>query len=120
MALPFANNYSEDVAWSRSLAMVVKLMMCSAFGIVFLYTPEYHALRSTDTSVCSAVVRIGTITTPFVVQLNYLSSYAPFCVFASSSFITCMFCFLFCVETNNKALPQTLADFYNLVHGKTA
>ena len=121
LGLPVAKKFSRHVIWPLSLAMLGKLLMGSAFGLIYFYTPEQMptSLRTTGMSVCSAFARIGTIVAPFVIQLHYLSPYAPYCVFAGSGFIASVLCVLFAVETRNKPLPQTLSDFYKLVDGKT-
>lgn len=123
LGLPFSKEFLESSFWPLSLAMLGKLVTASGFALVYIYTPEQMptSLRTTGMSVCSACARVGTIIAPFVVQLNDLSSFAPYLVYASSGFVACVFVMLFAVETTKGNLPQTISDFYVLVaKGKLA
>ena len=117
MMLPVAKEYLQSAIWPLSLAMLGKLVTASGFALVYIYTPEQMptSLRTTGMSVCSACARVGTIIAPFVVQLNDLSPFAPYLIYASSGFLAAVLCLLFAVETKKGNLPQTVADFYVLV-----
>ena len=117
LGLPIAKEFLESSVWPLGLAMLGKLVTASGFALVYIYTPEQMptSLRTTGMSVCSAFARVGTIIAPFVVQLNDLTPFAPYLVYASTGFVACIFVMLFAVETTKGNLPQTISDFYVLV-----
>ncbi|XP_071100668.1 solute carrier family 22 member 3-like [Haliotis cracherodii] len=93
------------------LSMIGKLTITTAFGILFIYTPELFPtnLRNVGLGAASSVSRLGGIVSPFASMLEKMVAWGPGAIFV----IMCLlagFLIQFLPETRGHELPQTMEE----------
>jgi len=94
--------------------MIGKFGITSAFGIVFLYSPELFptTLRSLGTGISSFCGRIGNMSAPFATVLDVYAPWLSAIVYGTVS-IGCGLLVLILPETLNRPLPQSIEEIEN-------
>ncbi|CAE1288020.1 SLC22A4_5 [Acanthosepion pharaonis] len=92
--------------------MLAMLGTGSAFGGLFLYTPELYPteVRSVGLGLCSASARLGNMMAPFARTLATYSAWAPSVLFGSACIISSILLSWGLPETFKKRLPQTMYE----------
>ena len=102
-------------------AIIGKFLASGATSLLFSYTSEQFptVLRSTGLNFCAAVGKVANISAPFVVNLevgpyNCLS----FIIFAVFGLLSCLFVWLFGIETNGKCFITTVEEYKEVARTK--
>ncbi|XP_067665107.1 organic cation transporter protein-like [Haliotis asinina] len=105
-----ADSQAAQIA-ATILSMIGKLTITTAFGTLFIYTPELFPtnLRNVGLGAASSVSRLGGMLSPFASKLAKVVAWAPGAIFV----IMCLlagFLIQFLPETRGHELPQTMEE----------
>lgn len=93
------------------LAMMGKMSITASYGAIYVFSAEQFptVIRNVALGSASMSARIGGITAPYLIFLSQLWKPAPFMIFGIATFMGGISS-TFLPETNNKELPETIAD----------
>ncbi|KAL6098314.1 slc22a5 [Pungitius sinensis] len=97
-----------------ALEMLGKCVITAGTALMFAYTAELYptALRNTATGACTAVSRVGSAISPFVLQLSVYFRYLPYIVMGTLA-LGSAFAALFLPESFGRPLPQTIQQMHH-------
>ena len=88
-----------------------RCIISSCIQSLYIYTLEYYqtSIRAIGLGSCSAISRIGALTTPFVAQLLFKASpHVSLGIYAFVSFVVALATLTLSVETKGRILEVTL------------
>lgn len=93
------------------LAMLGKMSITASYCTAYVFSAEQFptVIRNVALGAASMSARIGGITAPYLIFLSQFWKPAPFLIFGIAAFLGGI-CSTFLPETNNKELPETIAD----------
>ncbi|CAE1142058.1 SLC22A4_5 [Acanthosepion pharaonis] len=110
---------SDDLQWmTTTLAILSRLFVTSAFGIIYLHTCELYptCVRNGALGAMSTFARVGGVIAPYIVMMQTLAdgtlgdslpllTMGTVCILAAVSY-------LFLPETNNRPMEDTFDDIF--------
>ncbi|KAI8483621.1 hypothetical protein Bbelb_387140 [Branchiostoma belcheri] len=100
-------NLCTSAAWTTFFVFGARAFISGTFNIVYIYTAEYFPtnVRALAMGTCSAVARVGAMTTPFIAQvlLNYSLSLALY-VYGGLAGFCCLVALLLPQDTMGRKL----------------
>jgi MFS family permease len=106
--------YESPVWISLSLVCLARSAVYGTFQVIYIYTPEVYPTncRGTGMGLASALSRFAGIITPFVADsILPLYYFAPFIIYALSSFLGTIGSLALPLETSGRAMLDTSAEF---------
>jgi len=115
-----ADGRNAFVTAGTVFALVGKMAVSGSFAIIYNYTAELYptSVRSTAVGLGSTTARIGSIITPYTLQLQDTIPWLTSVIFGSLALIASAFSLYF-PETSGKQLPNTLEETEAFFRGET-
>eukprot|EP01090_Pellita_catalonica_P006390 TRINITY_DN1659_c0_g1_i4.p1 TRINITY_DN1659_c0_g1~~TRINITY_DN1659_c0_g1_i4.p1 ORF type:complete len:489 (-),score=26.74 TRINITY_DN1659_c0_g1_i4:312-1778(-) len=96
------------------LVVVGRAAVTSAFGVIWVYTPEVYptTIRSTGMGAVATVAKVSALLTPFVSYLliEYFGTGAPVALFGISCFFAAAATMMLPYNTDGREMPETAED----------
>lgn len=119
------NHYSAErqafINTATALALIGKMAISGSFAIIYNFTAELYptSVRSTAVGVCSMAARIGSIITPFTLELQNSIPWLTGVIFGVLA-LSAGFLSLFFPETSGRQMPTSLDDAEIFYRGETS